>query len=124
MKFFAKAFNERDLDGMASVLAPDATAQVLGAPFPEEVGAAAIRETSFPHICGAELDLAASWFQTESSNYILLREDQGRGPIDTVLDCTFVGPGVIERIEYLVAPHMPQRLAAFGRRCGLPTVAD
>ncbi|MBL4847960.1 MAG: nuclear transport factor 2 family protein [Planctomycetes bacterium] len=58
LPLFVEAFNASDLDAMAALLSTNATAQVLGAPFPEEQGADVIRHTSFPHIC--ELEGAAS----------------------------------------------------------------
>lgn len=120
---FVLAFNRGDLDGMAALLQPSATAQVLGAPFPEEVGAAVIRETSFPHICGADLDLSASRARIVGGDCVLLRTEGGGGPVDTVLLFTLGDEG-IARIEYVVAPHEPERLRRIGASCGIPTLAD
>ena len=118
---FVAAFNDSDLDAMAALLSADASAQVLGAPFPEEQGAATNRHTSFPHIC--ELDLVASLTSVGGAEWILLRTEGGRGPIDTALKLRVVG-ATIERIEYLVAPHQPEQLRALGAACGLPTLAE
>jgi hypothetical protein len=120
---FVEAFNARDLDAMAALLATDATAQVLGAPFPEEQGAEMIRHTSLPHVCDPELGLVASRVIFEGRDWILLRIPGESGPIDTALSAAVEG-GAIQRIEYVVAPHQPERLRALGAACDLPTAAD
>ena len=115
---FAAAFNARDIDAMAALLTPDATAQVVGAPFPEECGADKIRVTSFPYLCDARL--TASVVEIEGTEWVLLRNDAGE--IDTALDVRRDGD-LVTRIEYIVAPHRPERLRALGAACGLPTVS-
>ena len=53
---FASAYNERSLKSLTSLLSNDATAQVMGSPFPVEEGRKKIAETWFPS--GRSLDLA------------------------------------------------------------------
>ncbi len=120
---FARAFNQREVGDMARLLAHDATARVLGAPFPTEEGSDVIRVTSFPHLLEADPPLTASRARIESGDCVLLRTDEGRGPIDSVL-LFGLADFRIQHIDYVVAPHDPEQLRQIGRSCGLPTLAD
>jgi len=96
---FAAAFNDRDLDALASLLADDAVARVDGAPFPEERGRDMIRKTSLPYLLGTE-ELRA----VRHDGWILLRDAEGR------LDCA-VEAGTdgewITSLPYVTEPHRP-----------------
>lgn len=73
---FVAAFNARDLQALAARLAPEATARVVGAPFPEEVGRDAIRETSLAYLLGDGSRLRAEGIQHRTAD-ILLFDDRG-----------------------------------------------
>ena len=106
---FAAAFNDRDLDALASLLAEDAVARVDGAPFPEERGRAAIRATSLPYLL-RDRDLRAARLE----GWILLRNADGR------LDCAIETRTDGERItalRYVTEPHRPEE---FRRLAGKP----
>jgi len=120
---FVRAFNRRDAHDMAGLLAHDATAQVLGSPFPQEQGPEAIRTTSFPHLLEADPPLTASRARIVGGDCVLLRTREGRGPIDTVV-LFGLADFRIQHLDYVVAPHEPKRLRRIGRSCGLPTLAD
>ena len=118
---FVAAFNARDLDALRALLAEDATAQVLGAPFPEERGAAAIATTSLPHLLEPDADLGAALAEHDGRRLVLLRRDRGAGPLDTVVEASVSG-GRVRRLAYTVAPFRPDELAALGDALGIPTV--
>jgi len=96
---FAAAFNDRDLDALAGLLADDAVARVDGASFPEERGRDAIRTTSLPYLLrGTELRAV------RREAWILLRDAAGR------LDCAVETATDGERIttlRYVTEPHRP-----------------
>lgn len=120
---FAEAFNRRDLAGASALLAPDATAEVLDSGFPEERGREVIECTSLPYLLDPAALLVASVVLAEGDPWVLLRSDDGSGPIDTAIRAR-IRQGKILRLEYLVAPHQPEALRAVGLACGLPTAAD
>ena len=119
---FVKAFNGRQVPRVAELLAPDATAEVLGSPFPVEHGREVIARTSLPHVLAPEAGLVASLGVAKGTPWILLRTQDGAGPIDTAIRIDHEGTRVT-RIEYVVAPHEPMALRAIGAQLGLPTVA-
>ena len=117
---FAAAFNDRDLQALGALLADDAWAEVLGAPFPREVGRDAILSTSFPYLLEADPPLAAR-VRTEGERiWLLLCVD---GVVDTAIRAT-VERERVTSLEYVVGPHRPDELRRIGRVCDLPTVAD
>lgn len=119
---FAEAFNSRQVPRVAELLADDATAEVLGSPFPVERGREVIARTSLPHVLAPEAGLVASVAVTAGHPWILLRADAGKGPIDTAIRIDHEGSEVT-RIEYVVAPHQPEALRTLGAQLGLPTRA-
>ena len=120
---FADAFNRRDRDALAALLDADATAEVLGAPFPLEVGRERIQATSLPHLLDETVGLVASTVDAGAERWVVLRTEQGHGPIDTAVHLEHDGT-TIHRLAYVTGPHQPERLHAIGSACGLPTVAD
>jgi len=124
LDLFGQAFNRSDLAALKALLAPDATAEVLGSGFPVEEGRDTIARTSLPHLLDPDAALTASSLAAgEGEDWILLRTQEGRGPIDAAIRAVVVGDRV-ERLEYVVAPHRPVELRRIGAACGLPTVAD
>ena len=118
---FIEAFNAGAVARLADLLADDATAQVLGSPFPVEKGRDAIARTSLPHVLDPSAGLVASLGNARDEPWILLRTENGRGPIDTAIRIGH-DAGRVTRIEYVVAPHQPDALRALGEQLGLPTV--
>ena len=119
---FVEAFNARQVPRVADLLTDDATAEVLGSPFPVERGRDAIASTSLPHVLDPGAGLVASVVHADGHPWILLRADEGQGPIDTAIRIDHEASRVT-RIEYLVAPHQPEALRALGAQLGLPTRA-
>ena len=117
-----EAFNRREIPRVVQLLAPDATAEVLGSPFPVERGRDVIARTSLPHVLDSKAGLVASVALANGHPWILLRSQGGRGPIDTAIRIDHEG-GRVTRIEYVVAPHQPEALRTLGAQLGLPTVA-
>lgn len=120
---FVQAFNARDPERLSGLLAHDASAKVLGAPFPLEEGPEVIRATSFAHLLEADPPLTASRARIVSGECVLLRTEEGRGPIDTVI-LFGLADFRIQHLDYVTAPHVPEQLRRAGRGCGIPTVAD
>ena len=120
---FVDAFNRHDDSALCALLADDATARVLGAPFPEERGAQAIGNTSLPYLLDPKGHLGASVAEVEGAPGILLRAEDGEGPIDTAIRIE-TNADRICCLEYIVAPHEPSRLLAIGAALNLPTAAD
>jgi len=120
---FVAAFNGREIPRIAELLATDATAEVLGSPFPVERGRDVIAGTSLPHVLDPGAGLVASFALAAGQPWILLRGDEGRGPIDTAIRIDHEGSRVT-RIEYVVAPHQPEALRTLGAQLGLPTLAQ
>ena len=118
---FAAAFNARDLDAMAALLAENATAEVSKSDFGVEEGRQKIKETSLPHILGDESDpkpLAAETWNEDGTTYVLLREAEG----DRALDCALkleAGQGQIQRIDYLVLYHELEELTRISQKAGM-----
>lgn len=119
---FVEAFNTGEIPRVVDLLAPDATAEVIDSPFPVERGRDVIAHTSLPHVLDSEAGLVASLAVAHGTRWILLRTEEGRGPIDTAIRIDHEG-ALVTRIEYVVAPHDPSALQAIGAELGLPTVA-
>lgn len=117
------AFNRRDVPRVVELLAADATAEVLGSPFPVERGRDTIARTSVPHVLDPAAGLVASLAVAGERPWILLRGDEGRGPIDTAIRIDHERD-LVTRIEYVVAPHQPEALRTLGAQLGIPTVAE
>jgi hypothetical protein len=118
---FATHFNAGDADLLAALLAPDATAKVIDAPFPEEQGRGVIRATSIPHILELEPPVTARVEIVEAIAWVLLvRSIEGDGALDMAIRITAnAASDAITRLEYLTAPNAPERLAAIATACGL-----
>lgn len=115
---FASAFNAGDLAGLKALLHPDATAEVLASGFPVETGADAIATTSLPYLL--ELDeggtrLRARAWVHEEDRYVLLLVGEA---LDTAVHVRTRGDR-IERLEYVVEPHQPERLQELARQAGI-----
>ena len=118
LKRFAGAFNGKDLDGLAELLASDATAEVLNSGFPVEKGREVIRKTSLPYILDSEVPLTAEVWVDEGVGYVLLRESGGNRALDMALRLICAG-GAIQRIEYWVQDHRPDDVSRIGVKAGI-----
>jgi len=117
---FADAFNARDLDAMTALLAPEATAQVLGSPFPVEERPATIRATSFAYLLAEEDgSLQAEPVRHAGTDYVLLRKSAGVRALDCVARLRVL-EARIEGIEYLVSAFRKSELASLAAALGLP----
>jgi hypothetical protein len=117
---FEAAFNLRDLDALAALLAPEATAQVLGSELHVEEGPATIRDTSLRYLLREEEgSLQAEARQHEGGNYILIRRSQGERPLDCAVRMSAAGDR-ITRLEYLVVWFREAELKALGAGLGIP----
>jgi len=110
---FVAAFNAGDLDALAACLAEDATARVDGAPFPEERGRAAIRETSLPYLLGEGLRAIPCG---TLEGWIGLHDGEKR--LDVAIEFRSEGDG-ITWLRYVTAPHRPEELARLAPVFGL-----
>jgi ketosteroid isomerase-like protein len=106
---FATAFNDRDLDALAELLADDAVARVDGAPFPEERGRDMIRKTSLHYLLEENALRAA-----RHEGWILLRDGDGR--LDCAVEARTDGDRITS-LRYVTEPHRPDE---FGRLTGMP----
>ena len=125
---FAENFNVGDADLLASLLAPDATAQVIDAPFPEEQGRGVIRTTSIPHILEMEPPVTARAETFEDEPWVLLVRS-ATSDDDGVLEMAVRVIGnaagdAIARLEYVTPPNAPDRLAAIAAAFGLAPARD
>ncbi len=117
---FVDAFNAGDLARLRALLAPDATAEVMGSRFPVERGPADIEAKSLTHMLSWSPErLRAERFVRDGADWLLFL-DPGSGALEAA--ATIVGSGLITRIEYFVGWHRPQVLAALGAARGV-TVA-
>lgn len=114
------AFNARDLNAMEALLAPSATAEVLGSGFPVEEGPVKIGETSLAYLIAEEQgSLTAEPLRLEGGDYLLLRQAQGTRPIDSAI--RVIGEaGQITRLEYLVIHFRLAELRQMAEGLGLP----
>jgi hypothetical protein len=97
---FIAAFNARDLGALKAPLAADATAQVIGSPFPVEHGPDVIAATSLPHMPGGSgEELVAEAFDEAGQQWVLLIASDGT--LDTAATAAVSEDG-ITRIEYFV----------------------
>ena len=112
---FVDAFNRRDLDALASLVATDAVARVDGAPFPEEQGRAAIRNTSLAYMAGEELGLTARTANLPDTPVLLL-DDQGR--LDMAVEVR-ERDGLATSLVYYTMPNRPERVRAVAAAVGL-----
>ena len=114
------AFNQRDLDALEALLAPAATAEVLGSGFPVEQGPAKIRETSLAYLLAEEQgSLKAEAVGVDGGDYVLLRQGQGTRPIDSAIH-VISEAGQITRLEYLVLHFRETELRQMAEGLGLP----
>lgn len=118
---FVAAFNARNLDGLKALLATDATAQVIGAPFPVERGADVIAATSLPHMLGGDERLSAESFNHDGKPWVLFRAPDGT--LDTVATIAFER-GLITRIEYFVTHFAAKVVAKIAKARGIAVRTD
>ena len=115
----AEAFNRHDKEAMSALLAPDATAQVLGSPFPEEIGAATIATTSFTYLLDdAARPLGAEARMLKGDACVLLRR-QGDGALDVLFRIRHRA-GKLTRIEYLVTGFRRDEMLSLVNSLGIP----
>lgn len=116
----ALAFNARDLDAMTALLAPGATAQVLGSEFPVERGPAKIRATSLTYLLQEEQGrLHAEAVTSADVDHLLLRRGGGRGPLDCAIR-VHSDAGQIQRLEHLVIWFRKADLTVLAARFDIP----
>lgn len=116
---FVRAYNLGDLDALEALLAPDATAQVLGSNLPIERGSKKIRDTSLAYLLGDGTDeLVAERWDEDSVHYVLLREPTGARDMDSAIRIE-VSDGRIRRLEYLVLFHKHDELVRIGELAGI-----
>ena len=108
---FAEAFNARDIEKLKSLHAPDATAQVMDSPFPEEKGIDDIAAKSLNHMLDEEAALKASAAQLEGRGLVLFHDPEGR--LDAAAWVSEEG-GLITRMEYIVQYHREEELKLIG----------
>ena len=116
MDAFVSAFNAGDLDALAACVSTDAVAQVDGAPFPQEVGRAMIRDTSFQYLLG--LGLRARAVDHPDAAVVLLDED---GCVDMAVRIE-EADGHATSLLYYTLPHRREIVAAIARDLGLDEV--
>ena len=116
----AEAFNRRDLDAMAALLAPKATAKVLGSEMPTEEGPTTIRDTSLNYLLREEEgSLQAEACAHEGTDYVLVRSGKGERPLDCAMR-VLSAEGQITRIEYLVLWFREAELKQLAADLSLP----
>jgi histidine triad (HIT) family protein len=104
---FAEAFNKRDVAALKSLYAADATAQVMGSPFPEEHGAEDIAKKSLNHMLDEENPLTATAGQITGRPLVLFRDQTGK--LDAAA-WVAESDGKIKRMEYIVTWHRAEEL--------------
>ena len=111
---FATAFNARDLNALKACLADHATAQVIGAPFPEEVGRDTIAQTSLPYLLEESRKLRAVTVEHPAVSVLLL-DEQDRLDVAIHLEAD---SDVITLLHYYTMPNTPDRMTAIAAECG------
>jgi histidine triad (HIT) family protein len=106
-KQFADAFNKRDVPTLKSLYAADATAQVMGSPFPEEHGVEDIAKKSLNHMLDEDNPLTATPGQLAGRALVLFRDQTGK--LDAAAYVT-EAEGKIRRMEYIVVWHRAEEL--------------
>jgi histidine triad (HIT) family protein len=106
-KQFAEAFNKRDVATLKSLYAGDATAQVIGSPFPEERGVEDIAKKSLNHMLDEDNPLTACAGQLAGRALVLFRDQTGK--LDVAAYVT-EQDGKIKRMEYIVSFHRADEL--------------
>ncbi|HTL52301.1 MAG TPA: hypothetical protein VL860_07005 [Planctomycetota bacterium] len=100
---FASAYNLSDLPTLVALLSESATAEVLGAPFEEEIGREKIARTSLPYILQpGPHALTAEVHRLGEAEFVLLVRQESR----LIEMCVQVQAtaGKITRLEYWVVP--------------------
>jgi hypothetical protein len=87
--------------------APDATAQVMGSPFPEERGIEDIAKKSLPHMLDEDNPLTASTGELGGRALILFRDAGGKLDAAAYLS---ESNGLVTRMEYIVSFHRADEL--------------
>jgi hypothetical protein len=98
---FAEAFNQRNLQDMAALLADDATAEVLGSGFGIETGRSMITQTSLQHILDDKrAPLQAEAREIAGDTFVLLLRKSDRS-LDVATRLQTANNRIC-RLEYLV----------------------
>ena len=113
---FAAAFNTRNPAGVAACLAPDAVARVEGAPFPEEQGRDAIRDTSISYLLGDENPLRAITVGHPEASVLLL-DQEDRADVAIRIE---VGDSQVRSLVYYTLPNCPEVLERVAEATGFP----
>jgi hypothetical protein len=111
LKAFAEAFNARDVNALKALFATDATSQVMGSPFPEEVGVDDIAAKSLSHMLDPDTPLTASPAELAGRGLILFHDGEGR--LDAAAYVSEAGEK-ITRTEYIVKWHREEELNLIG----------
>jgi histidine triad (HIT) family protein len=104
---YAETFNKRDAAALKALYAPDATAQVMGSPFPEERGIEDIAKKSLNHMLDDDNPLTASSGELGGRALILFHD--GAGKLDAAAYMSEAG-GKVTRMEYIVSYHRAEEL--------------
>ena len=110
---FVEAFNRGDVTEIGDALAPDASARVLGAPFPEEQGRDVILRTSIPHLLDGSL--RAEPVDVEGAPGVVLCTEDGAIDVAVLVSVDEVH---VTQLHYVTGPHEPDRLRAVGVALG------
>jgi len=106
-KQFAEAFNKRDVAALKALYTADATAQVMGSPFPEERGVEDIAKKSLSHMLDEDNPLTAAAAQIAGKPLVLFRNQSGK--LEAAAWVT-ENEGKIGRMEYIVSWHRADEL--------------
>ncbi|MHC4931787.1 MAG: nuclear transport factor 2-like protein, partial [Planctomycetota bacterium] len=111
---FVEAFNQRDLNGLASLLAADATAELVGSGVAPERGTERIRKGPLAHMLGGEGEPLVA--EDAEANLVLLAQG-ARGPIEMGVTIESAA-GVITRLRFHTLWHDREAVAAFAEAAG------
>ena len=99
---------------ISSCLASEATACVVGAPFPEEIGRDTIRDTSLAYLLDHEPHLRAEAVEHPAAD-ILLLDDRNR--VEMAIHVK-EADGRATSLDYYTVPHRPDEVAEIARDLG------
>jgi hypothetical protein len=111
---FVDAFNRRDLDGLAGLLAADASAELVGSEVAPEQGPERIREGPLAHMLGGEGEPLVAEIAGEG---LVLLAQGPQGPIDMAVTVESAG-GAITRLRFHTLWHDRETVAAFAEAAG------
>ncbi|MHC4223622.1 MAG: nuclear transport factor 2 family protein, partial [Planctomycetota bacterium] len=111
---FVDAFNRQDLDGLTSLLAADATAELVGSGVAPERGPERIREGPLAHMLGGEGEPLVA--EIAGENLVLLAQGP-QGPIDMAVTVESAG-GAVTTLRFHTLWHDRETVVAFAEAAG------